>query len=482
MCTATAATATQVVIDPLVSLGAGSVPRSIAVGPNGEFYTANYGAGTVTGFNASGASLNNATISLGGGAAPRAIARDSFGALWIADAGTASVSRYVPGEPSASTYSLGGTRAPGAVAVDHSSTASADTIYAADSVGNSIWEVTQSGGLISPISQFATLAAGALPKGIVTDSMGNVYTANSGTSTVSKITPGGVVTDKFAEFSPGDGPDAITIDSHGILYVANYVAGTVAKVDSTKPAGANVVGTFTLAPDAHPLGITVDMHDNVYVSNSGPNTVSMIPAGSNSSPLTILTLPNNAGASGIVVSSTNTLLVTGFGNNTVTSLDLSTSITTTSLTSATVGKAFTQTITATGVDPITFASTDLPSWLTLSADGTLSGTPTADGAYSFSVTATGPTGSSISKNYTIEVAAVNTGGGTGGTGAPAGGTGAGSGNGAGTGGSGATATLAHTGTSGPTLAGFAGTAAAIMAIGLALTSFRRRLSLQRNSR
>lgn len=70
-------------------------------------------------------------------------------------------------------------------------------------------------------------------------------------------------------------------------------------------------------------------------------------------------------------------------------------ITTTALTGATVGAAFAQTIAATGTAPLTWAlqSGSLPAGLALDgATGAIAGTPTAAGAYSFTLRATNSAG------------------------------------------------------------------------------------------
>jgi hypothetical protein len=67
------------------------------------------------------------------------------------------------------------------------------------------------------------------------------------------------------------------------------------------------------------------------------------------------------------------------------------SITTATLSAANVGMSYTATITATGgVAPYTFAVTtgSLPAGLTLSSSGTISGTPTAAGSFTFTITVT----------------------------------------------------------------------------------------------
>ena len=77
-------------------------------------------------------------------------------------------------------------------------------------------------------------------------------------------------------------------------------------------------------------------------------------------------------------------------------------ITTTSLSEGTVNTAYNQTLLASGDATITWSSSDLPEWLTLDSDGTISGTPTAAGASTFTVTATNASGSD-SKEFTLTI-------------------------------------------------------------------------------
>jgi len=81
-------------------------------------------------------------------------------------------------------------------------------------------------------------------------------------------------------------------------------------------------------------------------------------------------------------------------------------ITTASLPNGTVGTAYNQTLTATGVTPITWSRENgsLPNGLTLSTAGVISGTPNTAGAYTFTVKATNAKGS-ITKALTITIAA-----------------------------------------------------------------------------
>lgn len=77
-------------------------------------------------------------------------------------------------------------------------------------------------------------------------------------------------------------------------------------------------------------------------------------------------------------------------------------ITTERLNDGTVNTKYNQTLVASGDATITWSSSDLPNLLTLNSDGTISGTPTAAGTYSFTVTATNDYGSD-SKEFTLTI-------------------------------------------------------------------------------
>ncbi|GHV37889.1 hypothetical protein FACS1894187_15810 [Synergistales bacterium] len=82
-------------------------------------------------------------------------------------------------------------------------------------------------------------------------------------------------------------------------------------------------------------------------------------------------------------------------------------ITTTALASGTVGVAYSQTLAATGDMPITWSLNggSLPSGLTLSSTGVISGNPTAAGAFAFTVKASNGVNPDATKNFSITIAA-----------------------------------------------------------------------------
>ena len=100
----------------------------------------------------------------------------------------------------------------------------------------------------------------------------------------------------------------------------------------------------------------------------------------------------------------------GIKNSLGDSVKYTPTITTTSLPGGTVGTAYSQTLAADGSAPIAWSVSggSLPEGLTLSNDGTISGTPTAAGTYTFDVKAQNDYGSATGE-LTIEIKAAPTG-------------------------------------------------------------------------
>jgi hypothetical protein len=154
---------------------------------------------------------------------------------------------------------------------------------------------------IGSVDAFHNNAQFNRPASVAVDSAGNTYVADTNNSMIRKITPAGVVTALAG--SPGnigstDGtgsaarffdPAGLALDSSGNIYVADTGNSTIRKVTA-----AGVVTTLAGSPDAlghtdgtgqaarfdTPIGITVDDSGNVYVADTGNNTIRKItPAG-----------------------------------------------------------------------------------------------------------------------------------------------------------------------------------------------------------
>jgi streptogramin lyase len=111
------------------------------------------------------------------------------------------------------------------------------------------------------------------PNGLAFGPDGNLYVANGGTTTISKVTPAGVVS-TFVN-SGVNNPQGLAFDANGNLYVSNLGNNTISKVT---PAGA--VSTFVSSGLAAPQGLAFDPSGNLYVANGVNNTISKVtPAG-----------------------------------------------------------------------------------------------------------------------------------------------------------------------------------------------------------
>jgi DNA-binding beta-propeller fold protein YncE len=106
------------------------------------------------------------------------------------------------------------------------------------------------------------------PAGIAFDQYGNLYVANSGNSTITEITPGGLSKIYAAGLN---NPNGLAFDASGNLYVAANDSIMV-----VTPEGA--ISTFASHDGGYdnlnnPIGLAFDASGNLYVANQGINTI-----------------------------------------------------------------------------------------------------------------------------------------------------------------------------------------------------------------
>ena len=297
---------------------------------------------------------------------PSGVAVDSVGNLYVADAGNKTV-RLVTSNGIVTTLagmaglsgSVDGTNGtarfsyPYGVTVD-----SAGNVYVTDAYNFNIREVTGNGvvttlagsaGQFGSVDGTGSAARFFVPTGVAADGAGNLYVADSGNSTIRKVTGSGVVTTLAGSAGqPGSAdnpvsaaryysPNGVALDSAGDVYVADTYNSTIRKVTSdggvTTLAGSagqsgSADGTNNTAQFNFPYGVAVDNAGNVYVADSGNNTIRKVTRDG-----VVTTLAGNAGQpgstdgangvalfnypSGVAVDIAGNVYVADTGNNTI---------------------------------------------------------------------------------------------------------------------------------------------------------------------
>ncbi len=173
------------------------------------------------------------------------------------------------------------------------------------------------GGASGPTGSADGTAANAYfadPMGVAIDATGNIVVADTGNSTLRRISPGGVVTTwagKVGSTGSVNGvgtaatfnhPHGLALDQAGVLYVADTgnqlirrVApdGTVATLAGTAGTVGSTDGSGVAAQFDGPVGLAVDSNGNVYVTDSLNSTLRKIsPTG------VVTTLAGQAGVRG----------------------------------------------------------------------------------------------------------------------------------------------------------------------------------------
>jgi len=235
---------------------------------------------------------------------------------------------------------------------------SSNNLYVADTGNDTIRKITPSGAVSTLAGQAGNYGSangtgsGALfgaPRGLVVDTNGNVYVADTSNETIRKITPAGVVTTLAGlvnSFGTADGtgngarfnfPEGLAVDASGNVYVADSgnssirkvtPAGVVTTFAGFTGSGGAADGTGNTARFNTPTGIAIDTDGNIYVADNGNNAIRKVTQAG--AVTTLAGLSGNPGSadgigsavrfhfpSGVAVDASGNLFITDSQNNTI---------------------------------------------------------------------------------------------------------------------------------------------------------------------
>ncbi|VVE90823.1 putative Ig domain-containing protein [Pandoraea bronchicola] len=298
------------------------------------------------------------------------------------------------------------------------------TVKATDgSMGSGPFSATSGTLTLTINAPTISLSPASLPMATVATSYSQTVSASGGTASYTYAVTSGSL------------PSGMTLSSGGVLSGTPTAGGafnfTVTATDSSGGAGpytgsraySFVVNapTLSITPASGSLNASVGVAYSQTFSTSGGTAPYHYSLGVNSG-----TLPTGVSFNSATGVLSGTPTSTGTVNFTITGTDSSTgtgpystsgtytltvaaptiSVSPTTLSAATVGAAYSQTVSASGGSaPYSYAVTSgaLPAGLTLSSGGSLSGTPTAGGTFNFTITATDANSYTGARTYSLTV-------------------------------------------------------------------------------
>ncbi len=279
---------------------------------------------------------------------------------------------------------------------------------------------------VSSVSGDATLSGLTLSSGTLSPSFSAATSSYSASvaSSVSSVTVTPVVTESHATVTV----DGIAVASGSASPSVSLTSGSTTSISVVVTAQDGTTRAYTLSVTRAEAAPVSSGSTATVAADSTNNVIALSLSGGTATSVTLVSTPAHGS---VTVSGTSVIYTPGAGysgsdsfiwnasNSGGTSADATVSLTVTppvltvtpasgNLTAATVGSAWSQSLTVSGgTSPWTWSASALPAGITLDTSaGTLSGTPAA-GSYSFQVTATDTNGATGSASYTLVVGAAS---------------------------------------------------------------------------
>ncbi|HKN01738.1 MAG TPA: NHL repeat-containing protein [Candidatus Binataceae bacterium] len=252
---------------------------------------------------------------------PQGVAIDAAGNVWVTNLGGNSVTELTSSGGLAGNFNNSNTpganfNAPYGVAID-----AAGNVWVTNRNGNSVTELTSSGTLAG---NFAPSGASFnVPQGVAIDAAGNVWVTNYNGNSVTELTSSGGLAGNFAPSGANfNDPHGVAIDAAGNVWVTNQGGNSV--IALTPPAGLGPIlsfgnNGFNITFFSGPLGVAIDAAGDAWVTNGG--SVIEIPYPGNVFPLNFAPSGANFNAPyGVAIDAAGNVWVTNYNGNSVTEL------------------------------------------------------------------------------------------------------------------------------------------------------------------
>ena len=251
-----------------------NLPSRLAIDSSGDVWIANLasGGGLVellpNGQPVAGSPFLTGANSLLSG--PGKVAIDTLGNVWNAEATANSLLRYVPGTNTANSLPAVSGCAPTGLTVDGSS----DVFFTCPGLTD-VYEYANVGTVAVPgygSSPSALGATGTGPAGIAEDTSGNLWTANTGVSSVTEL-PSGTPNSPVNFSGNYSQPYDVAVDHANDIWVADGSSTDSSVTDLLLGSGGYTPTMFKGAGQASPRALAVDGAGYIWVANGGSTTL-----------------------------------------------------------------------------------------------------------------------------------------------------------------------------------------------------------------